>query len=723
MDFAFVHRIHAFVGNKAHGVLLRALFAGALIASMAGLASCGLLDDEDVTMGGVSGTNASTAGMRSYYTDTANAKNATVMVYMVGSDLESQAGVASADIEEMAASTVGTNVNLVVETGGSSDWSFSREASSTTRQRWLVSNGDVQLLGDTGDGTMLDAGEVTDFVDWATASYPADRYLLFFWDHGGGTVGGFGYDELYPDASALSLADIRSALEATGQKFDIVGFDACLMGTIETAYALEPCADYLLASEELEPGQGWSWTGFLSALEANPAASSVDIGTRAIDDFIDHYASEGETDVTLSLVDLREVPSVYENLGSFLAQAQEAINADNAKFQELSQARSRATAFAEGQVDQVDLIDLIDRTTFAGKDELKAAVQSCVKYRTQSGIAGANGLALYFPYEEVSSYDGMRSTLQEISYTKPTEFYDYFLSIMGSSASATGSSGSSPSSDGSGGAGDLSGLSDLIDALSNELATTSEDQAADSAAGGDYATDAYAGSSWFTDLSSDFSYQDLPSSLPLAEDGSHYVVEMDDTLWEALADFQVNVMEEYNGGYLMLGSDNVWDTTADDNIVVDYDGTWTSLGGERVAFYGDVPTEQSDGEYSFSGAIPALLNGTTRIDVVVYYPPMSQQGDQTVGYVQGWRAHDMTASGLFGHGLSQFNAGDTITPLFDFYDASGAYRETLQGEPIAMQESNMPVSYESFGDATTYFWGTLTTVYGDAIDTEALYIE
>lgn len=727
MGSAFAHRVHASAGNKAHGALLRALFAGALFASMVGLASCGLLDDEDVTMGGVSGTNASTAGMRSYYTDTANAKNATVMVYMVGSDLESQAGVASADIEEMAASTVGTNVNLVIETGGSSDWSFSRQASTTTRQRWLVAGGEVQLLGDAGAGTMLDAGEVTDFVNWAAASYPADRYLLFFWDHGGGTVGGFGYDELYPDAPALSLADIRSALDATGEKFDMVGFDACLMGTIETAYALEPCADYLLASEELEPGQGWSWTGFLSALEANPAAPSVDIGTRAIDDFIDHYASQGEYDVTLSLVDLREVPSVYENLGGFLTQAQEAIKADNAKFQELSQARSRATAFAEGQVDQVDLVDLVDRTTFAGKDELKAAVQSCVKYRTQSGIAGANGLALYFPYEAVSSYDGMRTTLQQISYTKPTEFYDYFLSVMGSSTSAYSSSGSGSYSDGAGGAGDGTGdlldLDGLIDALSTELSTPSEDQAAASAAGGDYATDAYAGSSWFTDQSSDFTYQDLPSSLPLVEDGSQYVVEMDATLWDALADFQVNVMEEYNGGYLMLGSDNVWDTTADDNIIVDYDGTWTSLGGERVAFYGDAPTAQSDGEYSFSGTIPALLNDTTRIDVVVYYPPMSQQGDRTVGYVQGWRAHDMTASNLFGHGLSPFNEGDTITPLFDFYDASGTYQETLQGDPIAMQESNMPVSYESFGDAATYFWGTMTTVYGDAIDTEALSIE
>lgn len=166
--------------------------------------------------------------------------------------------------------------------------------------------------------------------------------------------------------------------------------------------------------------------------------------------------------------------------------------------------------------------------TMGGVPGANASTADTRSYYTDT----ANGLALYFPYEEVSSYDGMRSTLQEISYTKPTEFYDYFLRIMGSSTSAYGSGGSGSSSEGS---GDLSGLSDLIDALSNELATTTEDQAADSAAGGDYATDAYAGSSWFTDLSSDFSYQNLPSSLPLVDVGSNCVVEMDDTLWETLA--------------------------------------------------------------------------------------------------------------------------------------------------------------------------------------------
>ncbi len=63
---------------------------------------------------------------------------------------------------------------------------------------------------------------------------------------------GFGYDEMYPD-DMLSLSQIGNALSDSGIKFDIVGFDACLMGTIETAYMLEPYADYLVASEEYEP--------------------------------------------------------------------------------------------------------------------------------------------------------------------------------------------------------------------------------------------------------------------------------------------------------------------------------------------------------------------------------------------------------------------------------------------------------------------------------------
>ena len=49
-----------------------------------------------------------------------------------------------------------------------------------------------------------------------------------------------------------------------GVKFDFVGFDACLMATYEMAAHMASYADYMVASEELEPGIGWNYQGWSS---------------------------------------------------------------------------------------------------------------------------------------------------------------------------------------------------------------------------------------------------------------------------------------------------------------------------------------------------------------------------------------------------------------------------------------------------------------------------
>lgn len=48
----------------------------------------------------------------------------------------------------------------------------------------------------------------------------------------------------------------------TGQplKIDVLGFDACLMSMYEIGSVLAPYANYLLASELLEPGTGWDYS-------------------------------------------------------------------------------------------------------------------------------------------------------------------------------------------------------------------------------------------------------------------------------------------------------------------------------------------------------------------------------------------------------------------------------------------------------------------------------
>ena len=113
--------------------------------------------------------------------------------------------------------------------------------------------------------SMTDPNTLASFIQFCAKEAPADRYILIFWDHGGGSVTGYGYDERYPN-DTMDIGEIGKALKNGGVKFDLVGFDACLMGTLETAIAVEPYADYMLASEESEPGTGWYYTRWLQML-------------------------------------------------------------------------------------------------------------------------------------------------------------------------------------------------------------------------------------------------------------------------------------------------------------------------------------------------------------------------------------------------------------------------------------------------------------------------
>ena len=678
-----------------------ATLALACILSLSCLGLAGCADETPAgAPAGVSGTDLSTAGLRDYYVDVASAKSATVMVYICGSDLESGYGAASADIEEMLEADLGDNVNVVLETGGASEWSFSSEADPSTRQRWVLEDGEASLVQDAGEDTMLDEDEVTDFCSWAAKEYPADRYILIFWDHGGGTIGGFGYDENYPDASALTLSQLRNAIKASGVAFDMVGFDACLMATVECAWAMEPVADYLVASEQTEPGDGWSWTGFLNQLGSDPSTATMDLGKTIIDDFSAHYAETGEEDTTLSLIDLREVSRVYERLSTFLDEAADSIEADNALFTTMSGARSRAKSYAEDSVDQVDLVDMVDRSDFEGADDVSEAVASCVKYRSDTS-SGSNGIAMYFPYSEVSQYSDVRQVLEDIGYTGPVAFYDYFLSVMGNSPTSSSH-------------GIVSSYA------STQVAQDSGTAASASSSSDSYANESLSSEGWFEDLSNEFSYQELPNELELASDGSNWVVEMDDSLWGDFADFQITVMQNYDDGYLMLGTDDAYQVTDDGNIAVDFDGEWLSIDGSFFSFYCDAPEETEDGEIRYSGTIPAILNGGERVDLVVTWPTASERSDgETIGYVQGYRMSGQDY--VLGRGLGQLEAGNTLTPVFDYFDSEGNWVETLQGDAITVSDpSDVEVRYEDTGDASVLFWGTLTTVYGSQVDTEVL---
>jgi hypothetical protein len=206
------------------------------------------------------------AGSREKYTKLLGGgkDTVTIMVYMCGTDLESRSGMGTSDLQEMLNASFGRNINLLIYTGGCKAWKNSA-VSSSDNQIWQVRDGKlVCLQKDLGSVSMTDPGTLAGYIQWCAKNYPASRYELILWDHGGGSVSGYGYDEKFASSGSMSLAGLDSALSAADVKFDFIGFDACLMATVETALTMSQYADYLIASEETEPGVGWYYTDWLT---------------------------------------------------------------------------------------------------------------------------------------------------------------------------------------------------------------------------------------------------------------------------------------------------------------------------------------------------------------------------------------------------------------------------------------------------------------------------
>ncbi|MBQ3947146.1 MAG: peptidase C11, partial [Ruminococcus sp.] len=272
-------------------------------------------DDADTSTGGYTASSETSVdtsvadGSRAKRTNIIgnNQDKVTLMVYMCGTDLESKYGMASSDMEEMrqASTAFGNNINLIVYTGGCKAWKTS-SISSKTNQVYQISGGQVtRLVSDDGSKAMTDPNTLASFIQYCSKNFPANRNQLILWDHGGGSISGYGYDEKNQSSGSMSLEGVSQALKKGGVTFDFVGFDACLMATAETALMLNDYADYLIASEETEPGIGWYYTNWLNKLANNTSTPTLEIGKNIVDDFVTECGRKCKGQkTTLSVIDL-----------------------------------------------------------------------------------------------------------------------------------------------------------------------------------------------------------------------------------------------------------------------------------------------------------------------------------------------------------------------------------------------------------------------------------
>jgi len=360
---------------------------------------------------------------------------------------------------------------------GDGDWKSTRRY-YITRDNNLNQVGS-QLIEDLGEVNMADGRSLVDFVTWAVSNFPADKHVLILSDHGMGWPGGWsdpspgGRDQnKSPLASKLGehlyLSEIDHALaeiiQKTGiGKFEVIGFDACLMAQLEVFSAIEPYARYAIASEETEPALGWAYTGFLETLIDNPDMDGAQLSRNVIDSYIsedqrivdpvarEEFAAQGSPlgalfgfgratpeqltqqlgkGVTLSAVDLGLLPELLLKVNEFAYLMQNDDQAVVASAR--TYARSYTSIFGrevpESFIDLGHFTQLVARETRRG--DIQAAAEGLLSVLRKVVIAekhgqgktGSSGISIYFP----------NSTLYRSPMAGPqsyTEIADRFSSV------------------------------------------------------------------------------------------------------------------------------------------------------------------------------------------------------------------------------------------------------------------------------------------------------
>lgn len=318
-------------------------------------------------------------------------KKWTVLVYMAGdNDLESFAHM---NLLEMQGLPSDQHLHVVAQFDGRSQFTY----------RFRLFPGGNEPVGEplgetnTGDPVIL-----TDFITWGQKYFPAEHTALVIWNHGTGLrnlPADFDYSRLRSaetsliketlkhtlfqttldrfdtrphrmrgiaiDATArdyLDTLELQKALKDASlpkQRLDLIGFDACLMNDVEIAYQLRGLGDYMVGSQETEPGQGWPYRKILSALAARPEMEPRQLAQTIVAEYGKSAASRlraAASNMTLSALDLAQINTTYDLIKNLVAK----LNTDSVLNNSTVRAALLSTHSAVKRFRDRDLVDLVD---------------------------------------------------------------------------------------------------------------------------------------------------------------------------------------------------------------------------------------------------------------------------------------------------------------------------------------------------------------------------
>ena len=329
----------------------------------------------------------------------------TVMIYLCGTDLESKNGMATENLLEISKTLANQQVNVLIETGGAKAWSTKEKLGfdiATDRlQRYKYDENGFTLVEERPLSNMAQTETLTEFIRWGQENYPADRYMLTIWDHGGGSMEGVILDELH-NSAVMSLEDLGRALDDANVPLELLFMDTCLMATIETCAVVDGQTRYLVASEETVPGYGGNYKGWLQYLFDNPECDSARLGRVICDTVQQKYAEQGAgaaDTVTMSVIDLKKMDAVYTAFDGMFAEVGSLLQNVNA-FSEFAVAISRSETYYASEMR--DIADMASRASGHGistetAKRLVNAVDDAVVYAIKGATHSySHGISFYY---------------------------------------------------------------------------------------------------------------------------------------------------------------------------------------------------------------------------------------------------------------------------------------------------------------------------------------
>ncbi|MBE0672882.1 MAG: hypothetical protein IH588_20075 [Anaerolineales bacterium] len=357
--------------------------------------------------------------------DTSNLPEWTVMIYGDADD-EILEGDIWFDVNEMELVGSNSQMNIVVQLdrgvggfNGDGDW-------SDTRRFLITQDNDLNAINSpvveyVGEADMGNPQTLVDFATWAIRNYPAKKYALIMSDHGAGWA--MGFSDL-SSGNTLSLPEITNSVAQIqqsmgGQKFEVLGFDACLMGMVEVFGSLYPYANYMIASQEVEPATGWAYAGWLQRLAQNPSASGRELSQYIVSTYIvedtlltlsrsSTEIAEFEADTTLSAIDSARMPDVINAMNQFIATLAAVDQQWVAQGRQYT--RSYYSVFDERLpspfIDLVNFAEIMattnDPAIVQANEQLRTAISSAiVAEKHGTSMAGSYGISFHFPISDI----------------------------------------------------------------------------------------------------------------------------------------------------------------------------------------------------------------------------------------------------------------------------------------------------------------------------------